>query len=34
LRLPDALSLATALAGGAELLTLDRGLQRIAARES
>lgn len=34
LRLPDALSLATALAAGAELLTLDRGLQRIADRES
>lgn len=33
LRLPDAISLATALAGTAELLTLDRGLQRIAARE-
>jgi predicted nucleic acid-binding protein len=33
LRLPDALSLATALAAGAELLTLDRGLQRIADRE-
>jgi predicted nucleic acid-binding protein len=33
LRLPDALSLATALAGSAELLTLDRGLQRIAERE-
>ncbi len=34
LRLPDALSLATALAAGAELLTLDRSLQRIAERES
>jgi predicted nucleic acid-binding protein len=34
LRLPDALSLATALAQGAELLTLDRGLRRIADRES
>jgi len=33
LRLPDALSLATALAAGAELLTLDQGLRRIAARE-
>ena len=33
LRLPDALSLATALAGAAQLLTLDRRLQRIAARE-
>jgi predicted nucleic acid-binding protein len=33
LRLPDAISLATALAGSAELLTLDRGLQRIADRE-
>lgn len=34
LRLPDALSLATALAGGAPLLTLDRALQRIADREA
>jgi predicted nucleic acid-binding protein len=34
LRLPDALSLATALAAGLELLTLDRSLQRIAERES
>jgi predicted nucleic acid-binding protein len=34
LRLPDALSLATALAHGAELLSLDRALQRIAERES
>ncbi len=33
LRLPDALSLATALAGAAPLLTLDRTLQRIADRE-
>ena len=33
LRLPDALSLAAALAGGAPLLTLDRALQRIADRE-
>ena len=33
LRLPDAMSLATALAGAAELLTLDRALQRIADRE-
>lgn len=33
LRLPDALSLATALAKGAELLTLDQRLKRIAARE-
>jgi predicted nucleic acid-binding protein len=33
LRLPDALSLATALASDAELLTLDRALQRIADRE-
>ena len=33
LRLPDALALATALACGAELLTLDQGLRRIAARE-
>lgn len=32
-RLPDALSLATALVGSAELLTLDRGLERIADRE-
>ena len=30
LRLPDAFSLATALAASAELLTLDRGLRRIA----
>jgi predicted nucleic acid-binding protein len=34
LRLPDALSLATALVGRAELLTLDRSLRRIAAQES
>ena len=34
LRLPDALSLATALAHDAEFLTLDRALQRIAERES
>ncbi|MEX2193773.1 MAG: PIN domain-containing protein [Thermoleophilaceae bacterium] len=33
LRLPDALSLATALAADAELLTLDHGLRRIANRE-
>jgi predicted nucleic acid-binding protein len=33
LRLPDALSLATALARDADLLTLDRALQRIADRE-
>jgi predicted nucleic acid-binding protein len=33
LRLPDALSLATALAASAELLTLDLGLRRIAGRE-
>jgi predicted nucleic acid-binding protein len=33
LRLPDALSLATALARDAELLTLDRTLQRVADRE-
>jgi predicted nucleic acid-binding protein len=33
LRLPDALALATALAADAELLTLDRGLQRVADRE-
>jgi predicted nucleic acid-binding protein len=33
LRLPDALSLATAQAAGAKLLTLDRNLQRIADRE-
>jgi predicted nucleic acid-binding protein len=33
LRLPDAIALATALAADAELLTLDRGLQRIADRE-
>ena len=33
LRLPDALALATALACGAELLTLDQGLRRIAARK-
>jgi predicted nucleic acid-binding protein len=33
LRLPDALSLATALASDAHLLTLDRTLQRIADRE-
>jgi len=34
LRLPDALSLATALASGADLLTLDHGLRRIAHREA
>jgi predicted nucleic acid-binding protein len=34
LRLPDALSLATALISDARLLTLDRALQRIADRES
>jgi predicted nucleic acid-binding protein len=34
LRLPDALSLATALAHDAGFLTLDRALQRIAERES
>jgi predicted nucleic acid-binding protein len=34
LRLPDALSLATALANGAQFLTLDRDLQRVATRES
>ncbi len=34
LRLPDALSLATALAHDAELLSLDRALRRIAERES
>ena len=33
LRLPDALALATALAADAELITLDRGLHRIADRE-
>jgi predicted nucleic acid-binding protein len=33
LRLPDALSLATALVNDARLLTLDRALQRIADRE-
>jgi predicted nucleic acid-binding protein len=33
-RLPDALSLATALVSGAELLTLDHRLRRIARRES
>jgi predicted nucleic acid-binding protein len=33
LRLPDALSLATALAADAELLTLDHRLARIEARE-
>jgi predicted nucleic acid-binding protein len=33
LRLPDALSLATALAAGAELIALDKGLRRLAARE-
>lgn len=33
LRLPDALALATALTADAELLTLDRGLQRIVDRE-
>jgi predicted nucleic acid-binding protein len=34
IRLPDALSLATALVEGADLLTLDRGLRRIAQREA
>jgi predicted nucleic acid-binding protein len=34
LRLPDALSLATALASGAELVTPDHRLRRIAARET
>lgn len=34
LRLPDALSLATALAAGAELLTLDHRLARIEAQET
>jgi predicted nucleic acid-binding protein len=34
LRLPDAVSLATALLGDAELLTLDHGLQRVASREA
>lgn len=34
LRLPDALSLAAAAVSGAELLTLDRRLQRIAERDS
>jgi predicted nucleic acid-binding protein len=34
LRLPDAVSLATALLSDAELLTLDRGLQRVADREA
>jgi predicted nucleic acid-binding protein len=33
LRLPDALALATALTADAQLLTLDRSLQRIADRE-
>jgi predicted nucleic acid-binding protein len=33
LRLPDALSLAAALANAAELLTLDRRLAQVAARE-
>ncbi|MGI8729421.1 MAG: PIN domain-containing protein [Solirubrobacteraceae bacterium] len=33
MRLPDALSLATALAAGVRLLTFDRKLQRIARRE-
>jgi predicted nucleic acid-binding protein len=33
LRLPDALALATALAADAQLLTLDRSLQRVADRE-
>ena len=33
LRLPDAMSLATALEGNAHFLTLDRTLQRIADRE-
>jgi len=34
LRLPDAHSLATALSSGAELVTFDRGLQRVADGES
>jgi predicted nucleic acid-binding protein len=34
LRLPDALSLATALVSDADLLTLDQRLRRIARRES
>lgn len=34
LRLPDAISLATALVNGAQLLTLDRRLSRIADLES
>ena len=34
LRLPDALSLATALESDAALITLDHGLRRIAARET
>jgi predicted nucleic acid-binding protein len=33
LRLPDALSLATALAAGADLLTLDQRLRRVARSE-
>jgi len=33
LRLPDALSLAAALAADADLLTLDHGLRRLAERE-
>jgi len=33
LRPPDALALATAVASDAELLSLDQGLRRIAARE-
>lgn len=32
LRLPDALSLATAVSAGADLVTLDQGLQRVARR--
>jgi predicted nucleic acid-binding protein len=34
MRLPDALSLATALATGSQLLTLDQRLRRIATREA
>jgi predicted nucleic acid-binding protein len=34
LKLPDALALATAIAGDAALLTLDQALQRIADRQS
>jgi predicted nucleic acid-binding protein len=33
LRLPDALSLATALAAGADFVTLDQGLRRVARNE-